>query len=64
MMTKRLAPYGPGQEAAAFSMVGGKGKTPQRLSDRMPSPEIAAKVGNEGISAVRTHRVIRRNARG
>lgn len=63
-MAARLTPYGFGKEAAAFSMVGGKGKTPQSLADRMPSPEIAAKVGTGGMCAARTHRVVRHNARG
>jgi hypothetical protein len=48
-----------------------KGKSPQSLVDRMPSPDLAAKVGpiplpapGGGISAMeRRRQVVRRNAR-
>lgn len=62
----RLAPYGSAEHAHNAAKVGsGKGKTPERLAARMPSPEIAAKVGQGGgIDRARTHRVVRRNARG
>jgi len=63
-VSKRLTPYGCGADAPFISKVGGKGKTPHSLAARMPSPEIAAKVGGEGIVPVRTHRVVRRNALG
>jgi hypothetical protein len=64
-MTTRLLPYGSAEHAHNFSKVGAdKAKAPQSLAARMPSSEIAAKVGIVGIGAARTHRVLRRNARG
>ena len=48
-MTKRLAPYGSEKEAANLSKVG-KFKTPSILVDRMPSADIAAKVGGKAIT--------------
>jgi len=62
-MSMRLAPYGSAELAGNVSKVGEKGKTPHSLAARMPSPEIAAKVGSGGIGHARTHRVIRRNAK-
>lgn len=43
----------------------GKGKTVPRLAARMPSPEVATKVGAQWVNTVdpeRTHNVVRRNA--
>jgi hypothetical protein len=68
-MTKRLAPYGLSEVPASMAMVG-KGKTVPRLAARMPSPEIAAKVGAAPTSGQRVYdagaerplRVLRRNA--
>lgn len=60
----RLAPYGFSEDPASMAMVG-KGKAVPRLAARMPSPEIVAKVGavgQHGINAKSSHRVIRRNA--
>ena len=62
-MTKRLAPYGSIDHAGDVAKVG-KVKSPRSLAARMPSPEIAAKVGNDAISAARSHRVVRRNRQG
>ena len=63
-MTMRLAPYGSAEHAHNLSKVGEKQKTPRSLAARMPSPEVAAKVGGGGIGRARTHRVVRRNERG
>ena len=64
-MTRRLTPYGLTDYTDTVSKVG-KLKTVQRLVKRMPSPEVAAKVGVGGgvnnTNADRTHRVVRRNA--
>ncbi|MDE8650300.1 hypothetical protein [Novosphingobium album (ex Liu et al. 2023)] len=63
-MTERLTPYGSTENAHAVAKVG-KSKTPHSLAERMPSPELAAKVGQPGIDAARmTRRVVRHNARG
>lgn len=43
-MTKCLLPYGCADRARNATKVG-KGKTPKSLAARMPSPELAAKVG-------------------
>lgn len=43
-MTERLAPYGSEEQACNVAKVG-KTKTPGSLVARMPSAEIAAKVG-------------------
>jgi hypothetical protein len=64
LTVKRLAPYGLSEGPASLAMVG-KGKAVPRLAARMPSPEIAAKVGAVGMDGAqvkRTHRVVRRNA--
>ena len=57
-MTTRLTPYGSDQHAHNFAKVG-KPKTPPSLASRMPSPEIAAKVGTDENIVLRTCRVIR-----
>ena len=62
-MTKRLAPYGSPQNLGDIAKVG-KGKTPLSLADQMPSPDIFSKVGNAGISAIQSHRVVRVNKQG
>ena len=59
-MTKRLAPYGSDDRAGDVAKVG-KSKTSPSLAARMPSPEVAAKVGEIGTSALQSHRVVRRN---
>lgn len=63
---KKLTPYGATEHARAVSKVG-KSKTPMNLARRMPSSEIAAKVGPVvGVMlerpSVRTRRVVRLNA--
>lgn len=61
---KRLAPYGLAHTSASMAMVG-KGKTVPRLAARMPTPEVASKVGTAWVNTVdpeRTHKVIRRKA--
>jgi hypothetical protein len=64
MMT-RLTPYGSMERARNLAKVSAdKGKTPRSLAARMPSPEIAAKVGVFGIGAARARRVVRRKQRG
>ena len=60
-MTQRLTPYGLSDYAETVSKVG-KLKTARRLAARMPSPEIAAKVGTTNGIAARGCRVVRRNA--
>jgi hypothetical protein len=62
-MTKRLAPYGSDDHAGDVAKVG-KNKSPRSLAGRMPSPEIAAKVGPPDTFAARGHRVVRRNRQG
>ena len=62
-MTKRLTPYGSAELAHNLSKVGGidKNKTPHSLVARMPSPDIAAKVGGTPtpIDGAGTRRVVR-----
>ena len=48
-MTKRLAPYGSADRAGDVAKVG-KGKTPATLAEKMPSPDIVAKVGVKGMT--------------
>ena len=43
-MTRQLAPYGSMDNAELAAKVG-KGKTPRSLVSRMPSADVAAKVG-------------------
>lgn len=43
-MSKRLTPYGSTDHSNLVAKVG-KSKTPMSLASRMPSPELAAKVG-------------------
>jgi hypothetical protein len=67
-MTSRLKPYGSDTFARDVAKVG-KSKTPISLARRMPSPEIASKVGGaQHIAAEqgggRTHRLVRRRAQG
>jgi hypothetical protein len=63
-MTKSLTPYGSIERAAGIAMVG-KSKTPTSLAERMPSADVAAKVGMSnltGIAAMR--RVVRLHGKG
>ena len=62
-MAKRLLPYGM-MDTAGSAKVGSvsKDKSPKSLASRMPSPEIAAKVGIDAGFENRENRVIRRNA--
>ena len=66
-MENRLAPYGLREQDYGISKVG-KLKTSRRLAARMPSAEIAAKVGSAPPTASQTPdqivRVLRLNARG
>lgn len=55
----RLIPYGSIDHAHNVAKVGKK-KTPLALVERMPSAELAAKVGPTTDSE-RTHRVVRLN---
>jgi hypothetical protein len=60
----RLTPYGSNEHALNVAKVG-KSKTPQSLASRMPSPEIAAKVGVQSSASgvgTRSFRVVRRSA--
>ncbi|HKX79096.1 MAG TPA: hypothetical protein VJM34_11315 [Novosphingobium sp.] len=59
-----LKPYGSFEHAHNVAKVG-KGKTPGSLAERMPSAEVAAKVGVINISAESADRptVVRLNAR-
>ncbi len=64
LMAKRLSPCGLIDTPAAMAMVG-KGKTVPRLAERMPSPEVVAKVGAPCaniVSPERTYKVVRRKA--
>ena len=61
-MSIRLTPYGLADYLETVSKVG-KLKTARRLAARMPSPEIAAKVGLGDTMVARSCRVVRRNAR-
>jgi len=63
-MTERLAQKSAAKDAAILAKVGFKGKTPHRLAARMPSPEVASKVGMTAVSSGETRRVMRRKARG
>lgn len=61
---KRLALYGSSAKSDSMAMVG-KGKTVPRLAERMPSPEVVAKVGAPCaniVSPERTHKVVRRKS--
>lgn len=59
-MTVRLLPYGM-TETDSSSKVGegSKSKCPKSLAKRMPSPEVAAKVGIDAGFESRESRVIR-----
>lgn len=58
----RLTPYGSSEQTHTVAKVG-KSKTSRSLAARMPSAEIAAKVGLPGVVAgISTRRVVRRNA--
>ena len=66
-MTKRLVPLGF-TESTVLAVATGKGMTPRSLSDRMPSSDIAAKVGSAPASGLAPYlgdeaSVVRRNAR-
>jgi len=61
-MAKRLAPLGLTESAVLATQVG-KGMTPLSLVARMPSAEIAAKVGGKFAQFAASVRVVRRNAR-
>ncbi|MEZ5743327.1 MAG: hypothetical protein R3D89_06260 [Sphingomonadaceae bacterium] len=65
-MTNRLKPYGSDTNAANFAKAGKggpqKGITPQRLAERMPGAEIAAKVGMPAIRDGKRVRVVRLKA--
>ena len=58
-MTKRLAPYGSDDRASDVAKVG-KSKASPSLAARMPSPKIAAKVGEIKASIAMSYRVVRR----
>ena len=63
-MTKRLSVYGTGKADSAAT-VGGKNKTPRSLAARMPSAQIAAKVGQPPSPMVSgSIRVVRLRAQG
>jgi hypothetical protein len=58
----RLTAYGAPEHAGNIAKVG-KSKTPRSLAARMPSAEIAAKVGSSMIGdGASERRVVRRNA--
>lgn len=59
----RLTIYGSAKQAHNVAKVG-KSKTSRSLAARMPSPEIAAKVGIRDVIVAQTHRVVRRGAQG
>ena len=60
--TPDFAPYGLADRADLVAKVG-KSKTPEGLAARMPSAEVAAKVGISNVIGAETRRVVRRNAR-
>ncbi len=61
-MTKRLVPYGSAEQAHNIAKVGKK-KTPWSLVERMPSPDLAAKVGGPSPAPAGQlmRRVVRKN---
>jgi len=61
-MAKRLVPLGL-TESAVLAVASSKGMTPLSLVARMPSAEIAAKVGGKIADAAQSVRVVRLNAR-
>lgn len=62
-MSQRLTPYGLTEYTDTVAKVG-KFKVSQRLAARMPSAEVAAKVGQtNGMAGDRGFRLVRRNAR-
>jgi hypothetical protein len=60
--TPSLAPYGLSERADLLAKVG-KSKTPEGLAARMPSAEVAAKVGITNEIGAETRRVVRLSAR-
>ena len=61
-MKDTLSPFASAETACNLSKVG-KSKSPQSLAARMPSRDIAAKVGGS-VPVMTTRRVVRRSARG
>lgn len=61
-MKDTLSPFASVETAYNLSKVG-KSKSPQSLAARMPSRDIASKVGGS-IPVITTRRVVRLSARG
>lgn len=61
-MTDKLSPFASADAAYNLSKVG-KSKSPHSLAARMPSRDIASKVGG-GPPVIATRRVVRLSARG
>lgn len=59
-MTTKLKPYGSAEFAGSVAKVG-KSKSPKSLADRMPSAELAAKVGSATVSTDGVRSVVRLN---
>lgn len=59
----RLTPYGSAEQLLNVAKVGKKATSPS-LAARMPSPEIAAKVGQIPSVGGQAFRVVRRSSQG
>lgn len=59
-MTTKLNPYGSAEFAGSVAKVG-KSKSPKSLADRMPSPELAAKVGGGKMGSAGARSIVRLN---
>ena len=60
-MTEKLSPFASAEAAYNLSKVG-KSKSPQSLAARMPTRDIASKVGGGGTPVITIRRVVRRSA--
>ena len=60
-MTDRLGVYGSAAAAQIATVGVGKSKAPASLAARMPSADVAAKVGTPDQGIHRSSRVMRRN---
>ena len=61
-MKDRLGVYGSAGAVAQIATVGvGKSKSPHSLVARMPSADVVAKVGTDGIKAGPARRIVRLN---
>lgn len=61
-MIMKLNPYGSQEFAGNVAKVG-KGKSPKSLADRMPTAELAAKVGAVGVEESTARQIVRLTAK-